>query len=229
MISIKNNLALLAYDLVALSRGYRFTVARSQTALDDAATIYHEDGFSFPEHLQEQVEKYKKGVVTFVAYHRGEPVGVVRIANPHIINRPYELYGVDSEGRCCEIQSLTVKKEHRDASQFVMIGLVRKLYAYSLANGVTTWSACGANHIYLTMRRYCKITKAVDINFSSIGNDLTRYLYAHKIIETYFTMDLAGFSPWGIFVQCMKKMIKRRRSQHKPFVWPLNTERRATA
>jgi hypothetical protein len=209
MLSLKNKLALLVYDTIALSKGYRFVKATTKKEHEDAGVIYSEDGFTFPESLKHDIQKYKAGTVSFIAYYKNTPVGVVRLADPNVINRPYELYGVDHEGKHYEIQSLTVRKGYRDGAQFVLLGMVKKLYAYSISKGISSWSACGTNTIYLSMRRYCKKTEVTEIDFKSISHPLTSYLYAHNIIETYFTMDVSAFAPWLILKKCVKKIVKK--------------------
>jgi hypothetical protein len=209
MLTLKDKLTLLAFDMVAAARGYKFVQATSRKAIEDAASVYNEDGFSFPKHLIDGIKKYKEGTINFIAYHRGMPVGLVRLADPNVINRPYELYGVDREGLHYEIQSLAVKKGFRDGTQFVMLGMVKKLYTYSLQKGITSWCACGAHSVYLSMRRYCKRTEVTDIDFMKIGHPVTSYLFENRIIETYFTMDVSAFEPWEIFRKCVRKLMKK--------------------
>ena len=206
---LSDKLALVLFSIVAAKKGYRFTKVRTEKEYNDANDLYNGQAFSFPEHLREDVQKYKAGTLNFVAYYKDIPVGMVRLANPKVINRAYEHYGVDLEGAHHEIQSLVVKKEYRDGAQFVMLGLVKELYVYSVANSIHTWSGCGVKNVYLTMRRYCKKIEIIDVDFKSIDHPVTQYLHANNIVETYFTMEVDGFSPWQILKKCIKKLVKK--------------------
>lgn len=206
---ILNKLALFLFDIVGSQKGYRFKKASTDTELDAANRIYEEQAFSFPTHLEAEIQKYKAGTVNFVAYYNNAPVGMVRLANPKVINRAYELYGLDIAGEHYEIQSLVVKQGHRDGAQFVMLGLVKELYVYSIANSILSWSGCGVKGVYLTIRRYCKKSEVIDVDFKKINNPITQYLYANSIVETYFTMEVASFEPWQIFKKFIKKSAKK--------------------
>ena len=201
--------ALLLFDFIAAIKGYRFVKVATEKEFNEANDIYNEEGFSFPEDLEDDVKKYKAGTINFIAYYRNEPVGMVRLADPRIINRAWEHYGVDKDGLHHEIQSLVVRKEYRDGPQFVMLGLVKKLYVYSIGQSIRSWSACGKTNVYMTMRRYCKKTAVIDIDFKSINHPVTQYLYANNIVETYFTMEVASFVPWEILKKYIKKTVKK--------------------
>lgn len=211
MKQILNKLPIAAFDIIANLRGYRFTIVTTEKEYADANRVFDAEGFSFPPHLDEDVQRFKKGTVNFVAYYRGTPVGMVRLANPKIINRAYEHYGVDREAAHHEIQSLIVRKEYRDGAQFVMLGLIKELYVYSVARGIDSWSACGKRNVYMTMRKYCKGINVIDIDFKNITHPVTQYLYAHNMVETYFIMDVNAFAPWQIFKKCVKKLLKSKR------------------
>lgn len=206
MEAIFNKLSLIAFDLVAWMKGYSF----KKTGIDekDANVIYDEEGFSFPEELTEDIQRFKAGTLNYIAYYKGEPAGLVRMADPKVINRAWEHYGIDKEGRHHEIQSLVVRKQFRNGAQFVMLGLVKKIYTYSVANGIKTWSACGRRNVYLTMRRYCKDIEEIDVDFKGIDHPVTRYLVANNIVETYFVMGVGAFAPYLIFKKCVRKIIK---------------------
>jgi len=206
-----DKISIASFNAVATAKGYRFKKVDSDEEYDEASAIYNEEAFSFPEHLEADIQRFKAGTLNFIAYHKNDPVGMVRMANPKVINRAYEHYGVDKEGNHHEIQSLVVSKDYRDGAQFVMLGLVKELYVYSVKNSIQTWSACGKRDIYLTMRKYCKDMRVVDVDFKNIDHPVTRYLYANNIVETYFIMNVAAFAPWTILKKCVKKLRKRRR------------------
>jgi len=209
MKKILNKLALASFGAIAGKNGYRFKKVTGKKEIETANQLYSEEAFSFPDELKEKVSSYKRSAINFVAYHNGVPVGMVRLADPKVINRPYELYGVDAAGAHHEIQSLVVKKEYRDGTQFVMLGLFKAMYAYSVRHGISSWNSCGARNVYLTMRRFCKKIEAEDINFAAIDNPLTQYLFANRIIDTYFTIEVSAFEPWGIFKQYITKLTKK--------------------
>lgn len=209
MKTLLDGIAMLVFDMMAWSKGYTFKEVTTPQENDDATTVFASEAFSFPPHLDSDVQRFKKGAVNFIAYHKGLPVGTVRLQNPKIINRAWEHYGVDKNGDHHEIQSLIVKKEFRDGSQFVMLGLVKCLYAYSLANSITTWSACGQKSLYMTMRRYCKNIKVIDIDFQSTLHPVTKYLYQHGKVETYFIMDVKAFAPLQILKKVAKKLARK--------------------
>jgi hypothetical protein len=204
-----NKFSLTSFNLIALKQGYRFIKVSSPKEIEDAYKVYSEEAFSFPEELKDKVAAYKTGTINFVAYYKNTPVGMVRLANPGVINRPYELYGVDAEGAHYEIQSLVVRKDFREGTQFVMLGLFKVMYCYSIKHNITSWSSCGARNVYLTMRRLCKKIYVEQIDFAAINNPVTKYLLAHNIIETYFTMEVAAFEPWSIMKRFVKQLVKK--------------------
>jgi hypothetical protein len=206
---IQDVLSMCLFDLIAGVKGYTFKRVTSEQAHSDIDKVYADEGFSFPETLQEKVRSYKTGTVNFIAYYKNIPVGTVRLADPKIINRPYELYRVDVAGEHYEIQSLLVRKDYRDGSQFVMLGLFKAMYAYSVSHNISSWSSCGARNVYLTMRRLCKKIEIEQVDFKSIDNPLTQYLYQNNIIDTYFTMEVASFEPWNILRKFVKQLVKK--------------------
>jgi|GEM_PF-2855627 len=203
---ILDRAAVTVFDLVSEVKGFTFKKVSSRKEIEDACAVYSEEAFSFPEELQESISVYKKGTINFVAYYNNTPVGMVRLADPAVINRPYELYGVDVAGEHYEIQSLVVKKDFREGTQFVMLGLFRAMYGYSVKYGIYSWSSCGARNVYLTVRRFCRKITEEEVDFGAINHPVTQYLFANNIIETYFTMEVAAFEPWRI----MKKFVKQR-------------------
>jgi hypothetical protein len=209
MKNLLDKIALTSFSLMAAKNGYRFKKVTDKQEIEDANRLYNEEAFSFPDNLKDQVSAYKKSATNFVAYHYGIPVGLVRLADPRVINRPYELYGVDEAGEHYEIQSLVVKKEYRDGTQFVMLGLFKAMYVHSVRHGIGSWNSCGLRNVYLTVRRFCKKIEAEEVNFAAIDNPLTRYLYANRIIDTYFTMAVSAFEPWEIFKQYVNKSLRK--------------------
>jgi len=208
MASLTDTLSFAAFNAIAFFRGYTFKEVVTEQERADFDMIYNEEGFSFPEELMADIQRFKAGTLNYIAYKKGVPAGLVRMANPKVINRAYEHYGVDKEGKHPEIQSLVVRKQFRDGTQFVMLGLVKKIYTYSLAHGITTWSACGKRNMYMTMRRYCKDIEVIDVDFKSVDHPVTRFLCANDIIETYFVMQVAAFAPGKIFKKLAKKVLK---------------------
>jgi hypothetical protein len=204
-----NKISLTAFNLIALKKGYRFLKVSSPQELEDAYTVCSEEAFSFPKELQDKISAYKAGTINFVAYYKNTPVGMVRLADPGIINRPYELYGVDAAGEHYEIQSLVVRKDFREGTQFVMLGLFKAMYCYSIKHDILSWSSCGARNVYLTMRRLCKKIDVEQVDFAAINNPVTKYLLAHNIIETYFTMQVVAFEPWSILKRFVKQLVKK--------------------
>lgn len=207
-------IAIYLFDAIAFIKGYRFVKVRTKQQYEDMDKVYNEEGFSFPEHLQADIQKYKAGALNFIAYHKGIPAGTIRLASPKIVNRAYDHYGVDKEGKHHEIQSLVVSKDFRDGAQFVMLGLVKKIYTYSIANSIPTWSACGKRSLYLTMRKYCKKMEVIDVDFKKINHPVTQFLYANNIVETYFIMEVSGFKPDEILKKLVKKLLKKSPALH---------------
>ena len=209
MTYILNGIVLFIFDILSFFKGYRFEQVASEEESRAADRLYDADGFDFPDNLLPEVRKYNTGARCFIAYYKGELVGVVRLADPKVVNRAYDHYGVDLECEHNEIQNLVVKKEHRDSTQFVMLGLVKEMYVYSVRNAVKTWSACGKRNVYLTMRRYCKDIQVTDIDCGAIDHPLTQYLDRNNIIETYFTMEVASFAPAGILGKYITRSLKQ--------------------
>ena len=84
-----NRLVIYLYDLLATAKGYRFVKVQTKEQYEDVDKIYAMEGFSFPEHLQEDLKKYKEGTLNFIAYYKRIPIGTVRMANPKVVNRTY--------------------------------------------------------------------------------------------------------------------------------------------
>jgi len=208
MEKLLNKIALKTFDIIAAKRGFTFKQVETAEEMADINHLYAEEGFSFPDELKPKVIKYKKSTINFIAYHNKMAVGMVRLSDPNVINRPYELYGVDEAGKHYEIQSLVVKKKFRDGTQFVMLGLFKEMYEYSRRNSILYWNSCGARNVYMTMRRYCKEIQQIDIDFDSIRNPLTQFLFTKKIIETYFTMEVDSFEPWKILKKFLRHSVR---------------------
>ncbi len=206
---LSDKVALLTFNVIAAQKGYQFKKVNTQKEIDDACQVYNEEAFSFPDELKDKVSSYKKSAINFVAYYKDEPVGMVRLGDPKIINRPFELYGVDVTGEHYEIQSLVVKKEFREGTQFVMLGLFKAMYVYSRRQGIISWSSCGARNVYLTIRRFCKNISVEEVDFGAINHPLTQYLFANNIIETYFTMEVSAFEPWQILKKFIRQVVKK--------------------
>lgn len=206
---ILDRIALVFFDVLANLKGYEFRQVYAESELADADVIYNEDGHWFPKEVSDDLERYQAGALNIIAYRWGVPAGFVRLGNPKVMNRAYDHLGIDKDGLHPEIQSLIVSKDFRDGAQFVLLGLVKELYTYSVANNITTWSACGKHNLYLTMRRYCKDMRVVKLDTGSMEHPVAQYLYARKMIETYFVMKVSAFAPYSIVKRCVRKMVKK--------------------
>lgn len=203
-----DRMAMLLFDLLAYLKAYRFAEVKTPKETDDFNALNQEAGFLFPPDIETRIKPYKDGGVCLIAYHHRQVAGIVRLADPAVANRPFDLYGVDAEGRYFEIQNLLVAPAYRDGSQFVMIGLFRAMYAYSRQHHITSWISCSTRNVYRTMRRYNKNIQVLEVDFSNTNNPVTRYLYEHNIFDTCYTMQVADFSPWKIFVKHLKYKVQ---------------------
>lgn len=204
-----DNFAIAIFDAIATLKGYSFKLARTETEIQQATNIYNEQAITFPEHLLEENESFKIAAINFVAYYKGTPVGMVSLGNPKIKNRTYAHFGVDEKGECFEIQGLVVKKEHRDGSQFVMLGLVKTAYQYSMKNGIHYWIAGSTQSLYLTMRQYCKKIEVIAVDYKKLTNPVALFLAENNYVNTFFIMDLTDFKPWKILKRFIKKRMKK--------------------
>lgn len=209
MKTLPDKLAIGIFDAITVLKGYSFKKAETQEEGEQAAKIYDDQAFTFPEHLQEENNSFKVAAVNFVAYYKGIPVGMVRLGNPKVANRTYAHFGVDKDGGCHEIQGLVVKKEYRDGSQFVMLGLVKAAYQYSIKNKINYWSAGGKQGLYLSMRQYCKKIEVVRVDYKNLSNPIARFLVDNNFVDTFFIMDLSDFKPWKICKRFIKKKARK--------------------
>lgn len=202
-------LALLLFDLLAFAKGYRFVQVRTPEQGRHFELVYEEEGVSFPVDIKEKLNQYKEGTVRFIAYYKNQPAGVVRLGNPKIANRPFGLHGVDPEGRHFEIQSLVVSKDFRDGSQFVMLGLFKTLYCYSLSHGILSWIACSNRNVFLTIRRFIKNVQIIAVDFNDNAYPASRCLRDRNVFDTCYSMQVIDFSPWGIFKKFIRFVAKK--------------------
>lgn len=193
-----NRTALLLFDLLCYVKGFRFVRVSTAEQETDFDLAYREDGLSFSPEIEETLSRYK-GTIRFIAYYKNQPAGVLRLADPKITNRPRDLHGIDTAGEHFEIQSLAVRKDFREASQFVMLGLFKSMYCYSLRHGVASWICCSSRNVFLTMRRYCKDIQLIDVDFNDRAYPVSQYLYARNVFTTCYSMQVEAFSPWNIF------------------------------
>ena len=114
MKNLMNKASIGFFSIYTKMKGYRFVMVTTPVEKADADKIFNEGGYKLPDTLQKEMEVYKTTAITFIAYHNGRPVGTVSLADPKIVNRPYELHGIDEKGEHYEIQSLVVSKEHRE-------------------------------------------------------------------------------------------------------------------
>jgi len=210
MRQIFDRAALLFFSSFTRMKGYRFSKVETNNQHADADKIYNEGGFKFPDILQKEVDFYKKNTLRFIAYYNNMPVGTVSLANPRIVNRPYELHGIDENATHYEIQSLLVSKDHRECSQMVFLGLIKEIYLYSVENGISSWISSGMRNMYLTLRRYNKNIKCIKINKDNCKRPLASYLYDHKIVDTCSIMNVEDFKPTKILIKFLKKQLKKR-------------------
>lgn len=204
-----NKVAITIFTWATRAKGYSFRQVNSVKEYEDANNIFDEEGYELPEMFMKEMDMYKKDTIKFIAYYKNEPIGTVGLANPRIVNRPYELHGVDEEGTHFEIQSLVVRKEYRDGSQLVMLGLFKEMYRFSVKNQISSWISFGMRNLYLTIRRYNKEIRLVDICEENNKQPLTMYLYDNKIFDTCFTLEVASFAPWNIFKMFVKQRAKK--------------------
>lgn len=195
---ILHRTALLLFDLLCFLKGYRFARVTTPEQESDFDQVYREDGLSFSPEIVETLSHYK-GTISFVAYYKSQPVGVVRLADPKITNRPRDLHGVDAAGEHFEIQSLAVRKSFRESSQFVMLGLFKTIYCYSLGHDIASWICCSSRNVFLTMRRYCKDIQLIEVDFEDRAYPVSQYLFARNVFNTCYSMQVEAFSPWNIF------------------------------
>lgn len=204
--SISNLLAIKVFNLIAWTRNFRFQQVASMQEEADFIAVQQLEGFDFPEEMEEKLAVYKNGGVRFIAYLGRKPVGIIRLADPQIVNRPLELYGLDAEGQHHEIQHLTVAREYRDGSQFVMLGLFKAIYQYSIRHRIQSWISCSTRHVYRSMRRYSHDIQLLDVDFEHFEHPVTRYMYRRGIFDTCYVMQVNGFSP----VRILRRFLKYR-------------------
>lgn len=212
-----NTIAILTFDFLTWCKGYRFQQVQTAQEIQDFQEVYDTQGFVFPEDVKQTVKSIKSDSIKFIAYYKDLPVGTIALANPKVYNLPFEMLGVDAAGEHFEIQSLVVRKEYRDSSQLVMLGLFKSIYAYSLKHNINSWIAVGMRGVYLTMRRYCKDMQDLKVDFTKQTHPLTKYGYENNIFDTCFTIPVASFSPMSIFKLFVKHRLRKLRNPLKGF------------
>jgi hypothetical protein len=194
----------MLFNLLVWWKGYHFKKVKTTQQIQDFQEVYDTQGFVFPEDVKKAIKAIKSDSIKFIAYHKNTPVGTIALANPQTYNLPFEMLGVDEAGEHFEIQSLVVKKEFRDSSQLVMLGLFRSIYVYSRRQGIKSWIAVGMRSVYLTMHRYCKNMQDLKVDFTEQTHLLTKYGYQNNVFDTCFTMQVSAFSPTKIFKLFLK-------------------------
>jgi hypothetical protein len=209
MVSIINNIAIQIFNLIALFRGYRFVEVKTARQAADFDSVYKDEGLHFPANLEEMVQAYQAGTVSFVAYCKGVPVGTVRLGDPRIRNRPFELFGLDEKGEHFEIQSLMVKKQFREGTQFVMMGLFKAMYVYSLRNSIRTWISGSTMRVYRAIRRYSPDIRILEKKCQDIDHPLTKYVYDNHIVEFYYSLKVSDISPVNTISRFLSQVAKQ--------------------
>jgi hypothetical protein len=209
MTTFINHIVIKVFNLIAFLKGFRFKEVTTDKELKDFELAYNEDGFHLPGELHEMNQVYKTGSISFIAYYKGQPVGTARLGNPKVKNRPFELFGLDKEGEHFEIQNLMVKREFRDGAHFVMLGLFKTMYVYSIKNSVASWISGSTRSVYQTMRRYNKEIKILEKKCQHIDHPLTNYVYANNIVDFYYSMNVTDFSPASIFKKFIRHFSKQ--------------------
>jgi hypothetical protein len=202
MEKLLNKFAVTVFNIMAARRQFYF---RQVATPEDFADINRLCGELEPN---QQPITYKKSTVNFIAYCNNIPVGMVHLCNPTSATRSADLYGPDGNFKYYDIQNLLVKNMDGASTQFIMLGLFKEMYSYSIKHFVLYWNANGCRNVYVTMRRYCQEIERIDIDFDSIRNPLTQYMATKKITGARVSMEVAAIEPWKILKKFVHNTIK---------------------
>ncbi len=206
---ISDQLSILIFNILATCKGYRFEQVKDLQDCNTANLFYSSEGFVFANPSKEKIRLNRAGVVCFLAYHKDVPVGVVKLVDPHKVNLEYEVYGMEETGIDYEIQHVLVKKATGVDHAFVLLGLFKAMYQYSVSNTILTWSAEGVRDIYMTLRQYCNMQQVTGTGMDNRKNPLAKYLRTKQITESSFTMEVAVFRPFEILTKNIVQRIRR--------------------
>ena len=206
--TVADQIAICSFSLISFLKGYRFLLVGSMREESDFEKVNQGAGVPYTPEIASKLRIYKNGGVRFIAYHGKKPVGTVRLGDPNIINRPFEVFHVNEDCLHYEIQNLSVVKEYREGSQFIMLGLFKAMYCYSRYNRIESWMGFSTYGVFRTMRRYNKDIRRVDIDAGVTANPIARFLCRRGIVEICYTMSVDSFSPSCIFMQFLKYKLK---------------------
>ena len=148
---LRNKIGIFFFYIYAAINGYTFRTAK-KGELDEVFRFrwktYSQEGYIKPEnHLEKKfTDEYEDASTSFVALHRNEIIGTVRLTrnsavgfpatNHYYVDLPHE---ISSPNSIAEIGRLMIATEHRGRRRIVAFGLAAQFYEYSIRNAVAWW------------------------------------------------------------------------------------------
>lgn len=192
MKQILNKLALSIFDIVAITKGYKFKKVETLQECCDINHFYDNESSASENGFKDKVKMYKVGKINFIAYHKGKAVGAVRLSDPWVASQGHEIFGFDEFGIVYEIQNLAIEHKSYIDSEFVMLGLFSAMYKFSVSHSILCWSANGLKNICKILNGYCQKNTTNEVDYKNFDHPLTDYSHTKKIKDTTFSVDVAA-------------------------------------
>jgi hypothetical protein len=220
-----DGLAMSMYPSVARLFGYTFQVGSTTELRADAKrvlqSVWAPLGVKIPEDVAWVGERYVEAATWIVAYHRGQPVGVMglydsRVASPNLeYGRCQAPSGLDL-ARTREIARLAIQREHRGGAQLVMVGLLREMLRLSLEGGTELLLTSATGPLFRVYRRFNPTARKVDAPALAQPEppEFARYFESPRAVtgaQVLFTFEVAGARPWDVFSRFLRGTLRRAR------------------
>ena len=214
------------YPFVARALGYRFRTGNDHDLVRDAhavhGVVWSEKGMAPPPGAASVAARYDRAVSTWiVAYHRGVPVGTMALLDLRRASVTLEIarklpppdLDLDTTR---EIARLAILRAHRGGAQTVMIGLLREMLAWSVANDIAMLFSGALPTLFEVYRRFNPTARIVEPADDHAPEDptLARYfenIRAEAARGIHFTFEVAGASPWNVFSRFLRRRVRTER------------------
>jgi len=186
---------MVMFDIISTLKGYRFKRIDSVEECSDANHFYDMEGAGCDKPSKEKVRMGRIGKINFAAYHNGKMVGAVRLSDPWIASQGHEIFGFDDFGIVYEIEGLAIKAGGDINKTFVMLGLFKTMYLFSVKHFILSWSANNMKNVCNLLKGFCS---AANHDSSTERNDEyppKDYHVTKKIRSTTFSIDVASLEP----------------------------------
>lgn len=199
-------------------KGYQFYQVQSQEenaeAIAFGAKLLQIEGYD--DAYIEMIQRYFPKSELFIARHRGQLIGAVRLLNPEVSCRIMDFWNLDypkevDMKRLRELGMLAVDKKYRGKSRLPITGLIEIAYQYSLKNGIRWWIASSTEKKYEKFKAINPNTRILNrLNPTARQQDFqSKYAAFFDAFDPHTVLFLSDLKD-GSYTQQIKRMIQRK-------------------